>query len=171
MTQPQARTLSKVERTHLDALAGEFAFWRDVRDRAAADWDGSLTAGQYARLVEAIVKYPSILCGKPVRNRRGKDGAVHCWRSKADGCRAVATHVVDRVGVCSAHVDVQQADAQRYAASHPPKPKPQPQVIETPQPAPPADPEEQRARANQAIKNLASLLDPVDEGPGGWPAA
>lgn len=163
MTQPQARTLSKVERSHLDALAGEFAFWRDVADRAK-DWDGTLTAGQYARLVEAIVKYPSVLAGRPVRNRRGKDGSIHCWRSKADGCRNVATHVVDRVAVCSAHVDVQQADAQQYAAAHPPKPQP------AAAPSAPVDPEEQRQRANEAIKSLAALLDPVDEGPD-WPAA
>ena len=161
--QSQARALSKTERAHLDALASDFAFWADVRDRSK-DWDGSLTAAQYARLCEATTKYPSILAGHPIRNRRSKDGQIYCWRSK-DGCRSVATHVVDRVGVCSEHVDAQQADAERYAASQPPKPVP----VASPQ-APPADPEEQRRRANEAIKNLASLLDPVDEGPD-WPAA
>lgn len=154
--QNQSRALTREERSHLSALASDFSFWSDVRDRSQ-EWDGTLTAGQYARLVEAMQKYPSILCGRPIRNRRSKDGQVHCWRSK-DGCHNVAAAVVDRVGVCSEHLEAQRADAERYAASRPPKPHAR--VTD----APPIDPKAERARTTEALKVLATLLDPTNDG-------
>lgn len=155
--QNQSRALTRDERSYLSALASEFPFWRDVAERAKS-WNGTLTAGQYDRLCEAIAKYPNVLNGKPIRNRQGKDGSIHCWRSK-DGCKSVAVHVVDHVGVCSTHIETQQRDAERYAASRPRKPKPDRIAA----PATPPNPEEERRRTNEALKTLASLLDPLDE--------
>lgn len=112
---PQARELSAHEIAHFEALAVDNPRMADMLKGArefCGDRPLSLTQGQYDWLQRDVQKFPLLLNGHAVLNKRAT-----CFFRIGDKkwCDQKATEVVGRVGVCRKHRAEQERVEQEFA--------------------------------------------------------